>query len=75
MDVRQAQKPDRTFGDAPTCTWEAFREVIPWQMDPADRPPNPGQIAYEFLRDGDPVSCLGDLAEGPTFTKKKGGKS
>ena len=28
-----AQNPEREFGDAPTCTWEAFRQVIPWQMD------------------------------------------
>ena len=75
MDVRQAQKPDRTFGDAPTCTWEAFREVIPWQMDPEDRPPNPSQIAYEFLRDNDPAECLGDVAAAPTFPKGKGKKN
>ena len=74
MNIRQIQNPARTFGDVPTCTLDAFREVIPWQMDPANRPPNPGEIAYEFLRDNDPVSCLGDLADGPTFTKKKGGK-
>jgi histidine ammonia-lyase len=75
MNVREIQNPEREFGEVPTCMLEAFREVVPWQMDPADRPPNPGQIAYEFLRDNDPVSCLGDLAEGPTFTKKKGGKN
>ena len=71
MDVRQAQNPEREFGDAPTCTWEAFREVIPWQMDPEDRPPNPGEIAYEFLLDNDPASCLGDVDEEPTFRKDK----
>jgi len=74
MDVRQAQKPEREFGEAATCTWEEFREVIPWQMDPEDRPPDPGEIAYEFLRDGDPAECLGDVAEEPTFPKRKGGK-
>ena len=72
MDVRQAQNPERKFGDAPTCTWEAFREIIPWQMDPEDRPPNPGEIAYEFLRDNEPVTCLGDVAAAPTFPKGKG---
>ena len=71
MDVRLAQNPERKFGDAPTCTWEAFREVIPWQMDPADRPPNPGEIAYEFLLDNDPASCLGAVDEEPTFRKGK----
>jgi histidine ammonia-lyase len=72
MDVRLAQNPERGFGDAPTCTWEAFREVIPWQMDPEDRPPDPSEIAYEFLRDNDPAECLGDVAEAPTFPKGKG---
>lgn len=72
MDVRLAQNPEREFGDAPTCTWEAFREVIPWQMDPEDRPPDPSEIAYEFLRDNDPAECLGDVAEAPTFPKGKG---
>src|SRR5919106_1186580 len=71
MDVREAQNPERKFGDAPMCTWEAFREVIPWQMDPEDRPPNPGEIAYEFLLDNDPASCLGDVDEEPTFRKDK----
>ncbi|MGH3039916.1 MAG: aromatic amino acid lyase, partial [Gaiellaceae bacterium] len=32
MDVRQAQRPEREFGEKATCTYEAFREVIPWQM-------------------------------------------
>ena len=72
MDVRQAQNPEREFGDAPTCTWEAFRQVIPWQMDPENRPPNPSEIAYEFLLDNDPAECLGDVAEAPTFPKGKG---
>ena len=35
-----------------------------------DAAPNPGEIAYEFLRDNEPVTCLGDLAEAPTFKKK-----
>ena len=67
MDVRQAQNPEREFGDAPTCTWEAFREVIPWQMDPEDRPPNPGEIAYEFLLENEPAECLGRIAGAPSI--------
>ena len=42
-DVRRAQKPSRSFGDVPECAWDAFREVIPWQADPATRPPNPAR--------------------------------
>jgi histidine ammonia-lyase len=73
-DVRRVQRPARSFGEAPVCAWEAFREVIPWQADPASRPANPGEIAYEFLRDNDPVTCLGDLAGAPRFSRKGGGK-
>jgi histidine ammonia-lyase len=73
-DVRRVQRPARSFGETPECAWDAFREVIPWQADPASRPPNPGEIAYDFLRDNDPVTCLGDLAEAPTFPRKGTGK-
>jgi histidine ammonia-lyase len=66
-DVRRAQKPSRSFGDVPECAWDAFREVVPWQADPATRPPNPGEIAYEFLRENDPEDCLGDLAAAPVI--------
>lgn len=72
--VRRAQRAERSFGDVPTCAWEAFREVIPWQADPASRPPNPGELAYEFLRDNEPVACLGDLSGAPKFPKGKGPK-
>jgi hypothetical protein len=66
-DVRRAQKPSRSFGDVPECAWDALREVIPWQADPATRPPNPGEIAYDFLRENEPVECLGDLAAAPVI--------
>lgn len=69
MNIRQIQNPEREFGDVPTCTWEAFRDVVPWQADPASRPPDPGELAYEFLLDNEPATCLGDLAEGPRIPK------
>jgi histidine ammonia-lyase len=73
-DVREAQRPARSFGDVPECAWEAFREVIPWQAEPGTRPSNPGEIAYEFLRENEPAECLGDLAEAPRIGKRRGGR-
>src|SRR5918992_995166 len=74
-DVRKAQRPARSFGDAPECTWEAFREVIPWQAEPGTRPPNAGEIPYGFLLANEPATCLGRLAAAPSFDRSKGGKS
>lgn len=73
-DVREAQRPARSFGDVPECAWEEFREVIPWQAEPGTRPSNPGEIAYEFLRENSPVECLGRLAEAPRIGGKHSGK-
>jgi histidine ammonia-lyase len=73
-DVREAQRPARSFGDVPECAWEAFREVIPWQAEPGTRPSNPGEIAYEFLRENSPVECLGRLADPPKIGGKHSGK-
>src|SRR5918996_120319 len=73
-DVREAQRPARSFGDVPECAWGAFREVIPWQAEPGTRPSNPGEIAYEFLRENDPGDCLGRLAKPPRLGGKHSGK-
>jgi histidine ammonia-lyase len=46
----------RPFGAAATAAWNAFRQVVPWQMDPTQRPNvPPGQLAYSFLV-GNPAS-------------------
>jgi histidine ammonia-lyase len=73
-NVREAQRPARSFGDVPECAWEAFREVIPWQADPGSRPSNPGEIAYDFLRENEPVECLGRLAQAPRIGKRTHGR-
>jgi histidine ammonia-lyase len=50
MDIRKIQDPDRTFGDAPTAAWQAFREVVPLRYTEKNRPQTPiGRIAYRFL--------------------------
>jgi histidine ammonia-lyase len=50
MDVRRAQSPGRDFGRAPTAAWTAFRQAIPWQQKPQDRPRRPvGDIIRDFM--------------------------
>jgi len=50
MDVRRAQSPDRNFGRAPASAWTAFRQAVPWQQKPQDRPLQPvGDIVHAFL--------------------------
>jgi histidine ammonia-lyase len=50
MDVRRAQSPRRGFGRAPTAAWTAFRQTIPWQQKPQERPHRPvGDIIHDFM--------------------------
>jgi histidine ammonia-lyase len=52
MDLRHLQDSKRGFGAAPTAAWTAFRRVVPWQSDPATRPPvSLAGLAYGFLTD------------------------
>jgi histidine ammonia-lyase len=51
MDVRRVQDPTRSFGQAATGAWTAFRKILPWQQDPRQRPQIPyGIVAYDFLK-------------------------
>jgi len=56
MDVRKAQDPTRTFGQAPTAAWTEFRRVLPLQRTGPDAPPAPTRsqpdatISYRFLK-------------------------
>ena len=38
MDVRKTQDPTRSFGEAPTAVWTAFRGHVPLRPDPAVEP-------------------------------------
>jgi len=52
MDLRQKQDSRRTFGDAPTAAWAAFRKLVPFQQEPQSRPDQPLEtIAATFLRE------------------------
>jgi histidine ammonia-lyase len=51
LDIRKLQDSKRTFGTAPTAAWSAFRKVVPFQQDPAQRPERPlGSIVSAFLK-------------------------
>jgi histidine ammonia-lyase len=52
MDLRKKQDSSRTFGQAPTAAWAAFRKLVPFQQDPQTRPEQPMElVATTFLRD------------------------
>jgi histidine ammonia-lyase len=52
LDVRKAQDPARTFGEAPTAAWKAVRMVIPLLPD-ADHPATESDpmLAARFIRE------------------------
>ena len=58
MDVRKLERPDRTFGAAPTAVWTAFRQVAPFPPDDtAGRATESlGNIATQFLQSRPPES-------------------
>lgn len=68
MELRKAQKPDRSFGQAPAAALAALRKVIPWQLDPNARPEKPaGEIVYEFMLANPAGSFMGADAAEPTL--------
>ncbi len=50
LDVRKAQDPHRSFGDAPTAAWTAFRQRLPLQDDSQPAEESRPMVASEFLR-------------------------
>jgi histidine ammonia-lyase len=51
MDVRKTQDPTRSFGEAPTAVWTAFRARVPLRQDPAvERPQSVPAAAAQFLK-------------------------
>jgi histidine ammonia-lyase len=52
LNIRQIQGQalnlPRSFGQAPTAAWDAFRQVVPWQGTVLPDVP-PGTLAYDFL--------------------------
>jgi histidine ammonia-lyase len=56
MDLRKTQDSSRTFGQAPTAAWAAFRKLVPFQQDPQTRPEQPMElVATTFLRNNPAV--------------------
>ena len=51
MDVRKTQDPTRSFGEAPTAVWTAFRRHVPLRSDPAvERSQSVPAAAAQFLK-------------------------
>jgi histidine ammonia-lyase len=51
MDVRKTQDPARSFGEAPTAVWTAFRGQVPLRPDPAvERLQSVPAAAAQFLK-------------------------
>jgi histidine ammonia-lyase len=51
MDVRKKQDPTRSFGEAPTAVWTAFRGYVPLRPDPAvERSQSVPAAAAQFLK-------------------------
>lgn len=72
MNIRQAQRPDRSFGGAPSRAWQAFRLVVPWQQQPDDRPNiAPGNLAYGFMKANPAAAFLGPSTVAPEFLGSK----
>jgi histidine ammonia-lyase len=46
LDVRKTQDPHRSFGEAPTAVWTAFRKRLPLEDDSHSKP----TVAADFLR-------------------------
>ena len=57
MDVRKAQNPGRSFGQAPTAVWSALRKEIPLRPDP-DRTAtkSDAMLAAAFVHTTDPAA-------------------
>jgi histidine ammonia-lyase len=51
LDVRKAQDPTRTFGEAPTAAWQALRREIPLMPDSEHLPgASDPVLAARFIR-------------------------
>lgn len=51
LDVRKTQDPTRSFGEAPTAVWMAFRGHVPLRPDPAaERTQSVPATAAQFLK-------------------------
>ena len=64
MDIRKLEKPERTFGQAPTAVLAAFRKEVPFRRD-ANTPAPPesaADIAANFLRTHSPSSFYSSTA-------------
>jgi histidine ammonia-lyase len=72
MNIRDLQRPGRSFGGPPAAAWQTFRTVVPWQQNPDDRPNIvPGELAYGFMRGNPAAQFMGQEATEPQFLRKQ----
>jgi histidine ammonia-lyase len=61
----------RSFGPVPGAVWQAFRQVVPWQQEPLDRPEvPPGALAYSFLQGNSPAAFFPPAGDEPAVAAK-----
>jgi histidine ammonia-lyase len=68
MDVRKAQDPRRSFGQAPTAVWGALRKKVPLSADTetaAVATESDASIAAAFVRNTDPKSFYSTVLPPP----------
>jgi histidine ammonia-lyase len=73
MDVRSAQKPGRTFGDAPTAAWKALRKMVPLKSGPdSTATQSDGMVAVSFVHNTNPDMFYPAALPGEHDTKAAG---
>jgi histidine ammonia-lyase len=78
MDVRKAQAPGRSFGQAPTAAWNAFRKEVPLRsgFESAPGAESETMVAAAFVHKTDPGSFYPTVlptAEGATAAARSCG--
>jgi histidine ammonia-lyase len=66
LDVRRAQNPSRSFGQASTVAWTAFRESVPFRAeDPRAADATAHEVAAKFLAEHAATLYYGSVHGGP----------
>jgi histidine ammonia-lyase len=69
MDNRRVQSPDRSFGEAPTAAWRAWRVISPCRQDPEERELMETwrmNLPYAFMKGNPASNFLGADAGDPS---------
>jgi hypothetical protein len=72
MDHRRVQSPDRSFGQAPTAAWQAWRVISPCRQDPNERELMETwrmNLPYSFMKGNPASNFLGADAAEPSAVR------